>query len=261
MDFVVSVFRLLNRRGYVVPAFNFGYLEKDTGVEWRATCGGTRAYMVRFATPLIRNLDEQAADSHFMMRRITSALLVSGFGLFEPEPVGRVLFTDVYGDTVSWVAHLDQPNPEMGAMSDERSKDLFGWIKALCVHTVLRRAAEDAHAALAHPHDALVYVYRGLEWLVVGLDLTWEDIAKEIGATAKDIRDLKKTANYDTGVRHATKTGVKMRADPFNYGTWVCGLFDALNVARERLEPGFKRMVQQEVGAAVARAAPYIPFE
>ena len=58
MDFVVSAFQLVNRRGYFVPPFNFTYKEKDTNAEWRATCGGTRAYMVRFATPLDRNMDE-----------------------------------------------------------------------------------------------------------------------------------------------------------------------------------------------------------
>ena len=91
MDFVVSVFRLLNRRGYALPAFNFGYKEKDTGAEWRLTCGGTRAYLARFATPLHHDMDEQAADSHFMMRRVTAALLMSGFGLFQAESAGRVL--------------------------------------------------------------------------------------------------------------------------------------------------------------------------
>jgi hypothetical protein len=54
---------------------------------------------------------------------------------------------------------------------------------------------------------------------------------------------------------------MKLRADPFNYGTWVIGLLDALNVAREKLEPGFKRMSGEEVGNAVARAVPHIPFE
>ncbi|HYW44330.1 MAG TPA: hypothetical protein VE959_15825 [Bryobacteraceae bacterium] len=72
MDFVVSVFQLINRRGYFVPAFNFGYGERDTGAEWRISCGGTRAYMVRFATPLDRNMDEQAAGPRSAIIRIPS---------------------------------------------------------------------------------------------------------------------------------------------------------------------------------------------
>jgi hypothetical protein len=55
---------------------------------------------------------------------------------------------------------------------------LYGWILALCNHTVLRRAAEDAHAAIMNPHEALVYVYRGLEWLVEGMDYSWETSRK-----------------------------------------------------------------------------------
>jgi hypothetical protein len=109
VDFAFSVFKLVNRRGYSVPFFNFGYTEADSGTEWRFICGGTRAYMVRHATPLVRDMDEQAAESHFMMRRITAALLMSGFGLYHAEPAGRVLFTDVWGDLVNWTPYIDQP--------------------------------------------------------------------------------------------------------------------------------------------------------
>jgi hypothetical protein len=261
VDFVISVFRLLNRRGYSLPAFNFGYEEKGTGAEWLLTCGGTRAYMVRFATPLSRDMDEQAADSHFMMRRVTAALLMSGFGLFQSEPAGRVLFIDVWGELVNWTAHIDHPDPEVGAMPAESTDILYGWIRALCIHTYLRRAAEDAHAALLNPHEALVYVYRGLEWLVEGMGFTWEDIAKELGGTKNDIRELKKTANYETGVRHASKSGRKLRAEPSNYGTWVAGLFDIINAARAKVEPGYVSVAGKEGGKFLSRAIPHIPFE
>jgi hypothetical protein len=89
-----------------VPAFNFSYQEKGTDIAWRCTCGGTRAYLIRFGTPLSHDMDEQAAESHFMARRITASLLLSGFGLFIPEPTGRVLFTDVWGDAVNFTAQL-----------------------------------------------------------------------------------------------------------------------------------------------------------
>jgi hypothetical protein len=85
VNFVISVFQLDNSRGYSLPAFNLGYLEKDTGTQWQMNCAGTRAYLVRYATPLDRDMDEQAAESHFMVRRITAALLMSGFGLTGPS--------------------------------------------------------------------------------------------------------------------------------------------------------------------------------
>jgi hypothetical protein len=59
----------------------------------------------------------------------------------------------------------------------------------------------------------------------------------------------------------ATSSLGKRTTVSFNYGTWVIGLLDALNVAREKLEPGFKRMSGEEVGNAVARAVPHIPFK
>jgi hypothetical protein len=126
---------------------------------------------------------------------------------------------------------------------------------------MLLRPAEDAHTALTHPHDALVYVYRGLEWLVVGLGISWEDLGNAIGATPNEIRELKKMANVDLGVRQASKSGTKMRADPFNYSTWVVGLFDVINAVREKLEPGFTKMTGKETGEAVGRAAPFVPFD
>jgi len=261
MDFVVSVFQLINRRGYFVPAFNFGYGEKDTGAEWRITCGGTRAYMVRFATPLDRNMDEQAADSHFMVRRVTSSLLMSGFGLFQALPVGRVLFADIWGDAVNWTAQCDHPDPELTKMPEAETDVLYGWIRALCVHTPLRRAAEDAHTALLNPHEALVYVYRGLEWLVEGMGFTWDEIAKELGGTKNDIRELKKTANFETGVRHASKSGLKMRANPRNYGSYIAGLFDIINAGRAKVEPGYVTVAGKEGGKILARAIPHVPFE
>ena len=261
MDFCISVFRLTNRRGYALPAFNFGYTEKDTGTEWRLTCGGTRAYMVRHATPLNRDMDEQAADSHFMVRRVTAALMMSGFGLVQAESVGRVLFTDVWGETVNWTPHFDHPHPELGRMAEADTDVLYGWIKTLCIHTPLRRAAEDAHTALLNPHEALGFVYRGFEWLVEGMGFSWEDIAKELGGTKADIRELKKTANVETGVRHASKSGMKLRAIPENYGTWVAGLFDLINIARARVEPGYVSLAGKEGGKILAQAIPHVPFE
>ena len=91
--------------------------------------------------------------------------------------------------------------------------------------------------------------------------MTWEELARDIGVHPKEIRELKKTANVETGIRHASKSGKKLRADIGNYGTWVCGLFDAINAARARLEAGFHSMSPEEVADAVLRGAPIIPYE
>ena len=100
----------------------------------------------------------------------------------------------------------------------------------------------------------------GAEWLVVGTGMSWDDLARDVGVSVTEIRDLKKTANVETGVRHAAKTGIKMRASSDNYGSWVCGLVDAINATRARLESGFVKMTAEQVGHAVARAIPAVPY-
>jgi hypothetical protein len=107
----------------------------------------------------------------------------------------------------------------------------------------------------------LIYVYRGLEWLVEGLSISWEELATDLGAPVKELRDLKKTANVDTGVRHATRSGIKMRADTRNYYSWICALFDGINGARARLEPGFKPMEPKAVAEVVGQALPIVPYD
>lgn len=258
-DFAISVFRLFNAKGYSIPNLNIDYIEKDTELEWRITCGGTRAYLVRFGDKLVDNLDAQAADSHFMIRRVTSSLLLGGLGLFQAEAMGRLIFKNIYG-MVTWDSHLDGPDPFRKDDSSEEVKKVYDWCGALCMNNILRRAADDAHIALTHPHEALVYVYRGLEWLKIGQDIGWDIIAKDIGVSNNDIRNLKQIANRETGVRHATKDGVKMRAKFENYSTWVCGLVDSINAARKRLEPEFEPMTPKEVADAVMKATPLLPY-
>ena len=204
-DFVISVFNLRNARGDFVPLLNIEYVEKGTGLSWVVSCGGTRAYAIRHAEKLKEdNLEVQAADSHFMMRRVESGLLLGGVGLFQAVATGRLLFRNVQGE-VRWTTHLDWPDliAEKVSKADPAATD--DWVSALCRHTVLRRAADDAHLALSYPHEALIFVCRGFEWLVVGMNLSWDDLAKDVGVSVKEIRDLKKTANVDTGIRHAAK--------------------------------------------------------
>ena len=175
-DFAINVFRLSNQRGYTVPRLNIDYIEHGTGLEWRMTCGGTRAYLVRFGKSLDGDIDEQAADSHFMIRRITSSLLIGGAGLFQVESVGRLIFRGIEG-YVTWTSHLDQPDPLSNEKSSDTVESIYGWCRVLCENHILRRATDDAHNALSYPHEAFVFVYRGMEWLKKGLRIRWEDIA------------------------------------------------------------------------------------
>jgi len=258
-EFAITVFRLTNQRGYFVPCLNIGYLERDTGLEWRITCGGTRAYFVRFGSKVSDNTAAESADSHFMANRVTGSLLMAGAGLFQPEAMGRLFFRGVEG-AVTWTSQLDVAGRSCDKEPCVLVERVYDWYKAICDHKLLRRAVDDAHLALSHSHEALIFVYRGLEWLKLGQGIEWAQLANDMGGTEDDLRELKKTANYETGVRHATPSGSKMRALADNYGTWVCGLIDAINAARSRLDPAFKRMGPDEVGNAVLKAMPVVPY-
>jgi hypothetical protein len=194
-----------------------------------------------------------------MIRRITSALLIGGAGLFQSEATGRLIFKNIEGD-ITWTSHLDCPDPLSKEDNSSITDNIYDWCMAICNNNLIRRSIDDAHLALTYPHEALVFVYRGLEWIKEGLKLEWEDIAKDMGVPYKDIKNLKKFANRDTGIRHATETGKKARGNAEAYSHWVCGLFDAVNAARSRIDSSFKPMTSEEIANAIMKASPLVPY-
>lgn len=198
---------------------------------------------------------EQGADSHFMISRVQCALLLGGKGLFQAEAVGRIFFQSIQ-EEAKWFTEGDLPTSK----ADDATEAVHDWVIALTKHTMLRRAAGDAHFALSHPHEAGAFVYRGFEWLVLGEGRSWDNLAEDLGVSRGDVREFKKLANVDHGVRHASRSGVKLRADIENYGTWVCALIDAINATRARLELGYKVAAPEVVAEAVAIAMPMNPY-
>jgi hypothetical protein len=258
-DLVTSVFRLSNARFRMAPKVDFNYLEKETGIRWHIIAGCSRAYLLRFGVGLAAMeadaLERQNADSYFMMSSLRSAFLLGGKGLFQAAAVGRLFFKCIQ-DQAEWFAQLDFPTTEHD-VADDRT---YGWLKAFAKHTMLRRAAADAHSALSHTHEAGTFVYRGLEWLVVGEGRSWDDLASDMGVSKADVRDFKRLMNVDYGVRHASRSGVKLRANLQNYSTWVCALIDATNATRSRLEPGYEPEAPEMVAEAVIAAMPADPY-
>jgi hypothetical protein len=260
-DLAISIFRLTNSRGYRSPVLNVEYTERETHNVWQIVSGGTRAYLAKFGR-LECDFAEQAADSHFMVRRTTSSLLLGGAGLFQAEAAGRLIFMGIKGRDFNWSAHLDDSrDPEAPKDSAEVLERVGDWYRSLCEHTVLRRAADDAHIALTYPHEALVFVYRGLEWLKEGLEIEWDELARDIGASTNELRELKKNANHETGVRHATKSGSKIRANAENYSSWVAALLHAINAARKRLDANFQPLSPEQIFQAVLKAVPIVPYD
>lgn len=259
-DLVISVFRLTCKRLSPVPHVSVGYRERQSGDEWHVLAGGSRAYAVRISDALSEDHGDQSADSHFIIRRLTATLLMGGAGLYQAEATGRFMIHRIDRE-FPWTVHLDEPDPDAAPLSEEQNARFQDWWSALTQHTVLRRAAEDAHLALSLPHEALIFVYRGMEWIVKHFGIRWETLAHEIGVPRGEIRVLKQLANDETGVRHGSRSGQKLRAMLENYGSWVCALVEAINVARERLEPEYVRMTSQVAGRIIAKAVAVVPYE
>jgi hypothetical protein len=259
IDLVISVFELTNGRYLMVPKLDFKYVEKDTGVNWHISAGGSRGYALRFGSDLARmegqSIEHQSADSVFMINRVQYALMLSGQGLFQSRAVGRV-FLEGTQEKPNWFTQANLPS----SPAPKADPPFYDWLKSLVEHTILRRAAADAHGALSNPQEAGFYVYRGLEWLVMGEKRSWEDLAPDLGMSKDQIREFKKIANVDHGVRHASRSGKKLRADAENCAISVCALFDAINATRARLEPGYKEPSADEIATAVGIAAPLDPF-
>lgn len=258
-DIVASIFALRNTRFLLAPKTEFYYEEKGTAIRWQISAGGTRAYAVRFGAGIAAqesaSIDSQNADSQFMIDRLKCALLFGGHGLFHAEAVGR-LFIQSVQETPSWFTQLNLP---LGH-NDMASAETYDWLKAFTSYVPLRRAAMDAHAALSNPHEAGFFVYRGLEWLVVAEKRRWHDLAADIGVTTSEIDDFKKLANVDYGVRHASRSGKKLRADAEDCGTLVCALFDAIIATRARYEPGYVAPAPEVVAGAIRPALPADPY-
>jgi hypothetical protein len=235
------------------------YDEKDSHIHWYLISGGTRGYTARFGDLDVDSPD-QAADSHFMMRRVTTALLLGGAGLFQSSAVGRLSFKGL-DHRVEWSTQIDQSDVAPPTESPDVQAAVGDWFRAICGSTVLRRAGDDAHIALTHPHEAYVYVYRGLEWIKEGLSISWQEIAADIGCSEKDIREFKKTANFNSGVRHASQTGGKLRANAEGYSLAVAALFDAIFGARKRLDPAFVPLPPEKRAEAIMKAIPIVAYD
>jgi hypothetical protein len=258
-DLVVSVFQLTNARYRIVPKLSFRYVERNTGSQWDISAGGSRAYTLRLGKDIgaeeSNSIDQQNADSTFMVNRVQYALLLPGYGLFDAWAVGRVFLKSLHEET-NWFTQTNLPTSKVEPASD----GFYDWLKTLCGNTMLRRAASDAHAALSHQHEAGIYVYRGLEWLVTGERRSWDDLADDLGMSRSQVRDFKKLVNVDYGVRHTSRSGAKLRADAESAAMWVCALIDAINATRARIEPGYKIAAPEAVAEAVLAALPPDPY-
>lgn len=261
--FVCSVFELASKTGYFAPSFNIRYDEQDTGNSSFISGGGTRLYITRVGDNLEQSSDAQAADSHFMVDRVIAALLISGAGLFWASPKGRI-FVEAPVETLRWDSQLDlEPyySERARAVHDAFDEDEFAsWFRFICENTPIRRALHDAVQAIKNPVEAFVYIYRGFEWLKRGLNLSWDEIASDVGVTTRQIKEVGRIANEESGVRHASRSGVKQRASLETYGTWIAGLIDAIESARGRIDTNYTVSESERIAEKLKIAVQYDPY-
>jgi len=220
-DLIVNVFRLTNARYFMTPKIEFQCLEKDTGLQWHVVAGGSRAYLCRFGAGIADKedsdvMDAEAAESHFMMSSLQGALLLGGRGLFQAEAVGR-LFLSALPKLPEWVVQLNATDSQ----ENVDTTAVYDWMGVLVRHTMLRRAAADAHLALSHPHEPGMFVYRGFERLVLGEGRRWVSHATK-GLTRYGTND-RISRDYCEFEITATKT--KLPADVHSMLPAMCDNF------------------------------------
>lgn len=260
-DIVVSVFKFENNKGYFVPRIEFGYLEKDTGVQWTINCGGTRGYFIRFGHNLNKSFDEQAADSHFMANRVTTALFLSGSGLFQAKSMGRVIIEDICLPELKVTTHIDLWDRQDKAGKDkEMNIEFVDWYKFICANTLFRRAADDAYAALLNPVETDFFIYRGMEWLLKAAHIRWEELASDIGITPKEIKNFKKQVNHDLGQRHGIESGIKRRAEMKIYGPLIADFIYGLGNVRKRIDKNFPGFTTVKAAEIVKKAMSFVSY-
>jgi hypothetical protein len=251
---ILTIFEMQNQAGYYVPRFNFRFYERDTKLQWYITFGGTQSYVMRFGPTTNIVTEEAVADSHFMINRVVSSLMISRAGLFIPIVRGRIFFNEVHN--LNWTSQILMEisySDEVGRVHEHfDEKNFEGWLTAIMSQTFLRRAIDDVVLALRAPTEAFLYIYRGFEWLEDGLKISKKEMAAAIGVELKQFKQLGRIANeLDSGVRHATSSGMKKRPDFETYSTWICGLIDGINYARSKLDNAFTSMGPKEVADAV----------
>jgi hypothetical protein len=129
---VVTIFEMENRLGYYVPRINFHFEEADTGISWLINAGGTRCYVARGGRFKTLDWEDQAADSHFMVGRVVSALIMASAGLFTPDVKGRLIFHDV--EHQEWqsqvTADISWSDEVKRVHSSFSTENFSGWLRA-----------------------------------------------------------------------------------------------------------------------------------
>lgn len=258
-DVVASVFNMINDWGFFLPKFDIHYVEKATDIQWFINCGGTRAYLIRVGEKLGTNFEDECADSHFMVNRVVTSLLMGGLGLFKANSVGRIQFNNIGSNELNFSTHLDLRDLEEKKVSQE-IESLTDWYKFICLNDLFRRAADDAYYALINPVEAIFYMYRGMEWLLKAGNIGWRELADDIGVTFKQIKEFKRMANVELGQRHGIESARKMRGQFHESGMLVADFVYGLCKVRKRVDSSYIVPTPKDVSKIIIKALPVVPY-
>ena len=258
-DFVVSIFKLDNDSGYRVPKLGILYREADTGNQWHINCGGTRAYLVRIGENLIDTINEQAADSHFMISRVISALFLAGAGLYTTEVTGRLFIHNLEQEEFNFVTDLDLTKVDQEDYS-EMVKEFEDWYQFICSNLLFRRVADDMCSALSNPIESDLFIYRGMEWLMKATSIGWKDLAGDMSIKYSELRKYKQTVNATHGQRHGIKSGLKGRGSRIDCASLVADLLYGFGNGRKRVDPSFNGFTPERASEIVKKAMPSNPY-
>lgn len=240
VDIDLFTYRHMQVRG-AVPPIQFDYLEKDTGNYWRIWCTGDLLYLYRIGEKLSsRNDAARRMDADLMVRRLECSLLLAKAGWFQFTCISRWKLSKLMTTKASTVVC-----GLIGAMSKDPS-EIFDWFQAFSKYSLLRRAADDAYNALTIPSEAILFMYRGFEWLKKCLGVQWKEIGEAVNIPQENVNYLKKTANDpDLAARHASKSGLKVHFEQGVCTGWICGLLHGIVHARCKLDEPFAKKVEK----------------
>lgn len=263
-DCAFSVFELLNERGYYAPIIDFHYQEKSGDRAWHVNIGGRRIYVLGFGNfkrISDTTIEEEALNSHLFVQTICACLAVIGCGLFRFRAVGRIVLKAMQAK--EWGVDLRPNDPHAKIESDEVIKAAFvDWFGACSNDTMIRRSLDDLYNSLIYPKEAPIFVYRALEWIKEGMEISWDEIPRYLDLPQSEMKEFKKLLHDpEVAVRHGRKSGKKLRADAALFGAWSANILEILNAIRKEAEPDFSPMKPEQIAKAISRCAPLVIFD
>ena len=95
----------------------------------------------------------------------------------------------------------------------------------------------------------------------MGLGLSWDDIACDVGVTTKQIKgNWANSQTTELAFGMLRQAASKLRADLETYGTWIAGLLHATEAARARVDGSYAVSTPNRIANKLKAAVQYDPY-